>query len=84
MLSRLRSSRGKRDERFRLDRRYPLIVEEARRLTGSAQSGIILGISVIRAATLLVTFIAIDILMCACILIETFGRVFKLGSLQTL
>ena len=83
MLSRLRSSRGKRDERFRLDRSVSAHSRGGTvALTGLAQSGITLRISVIRAATLLVTFIAIN--MCACILIETFGKVFKLGSLQTL
>src|SRR5262245_34063330 len=43
-----------------------------------------LRISVIRATTSLATFIAIDILMCAYILVETFGWVFNLRSLQTL
>ena len=38
----------------------------------------------ISVTTSLIGFIAINILMCAYILIEIFGRVFKLGSLQAL
>ena len=38
----------------------------------------------IRITTSLAAFIAINILVCAYILIEIFGWVFKLGSLQTL